>query len=272
MPYYKKYASKPKYNVKRTTSSYKKKKFSSKKAFQKPTQQKSVINSTVMPRELYVKLPWMRTQQTNVPANSALTVTYLGNSLLPTPTGASLTINTGDVWSSGVSEYSAFYSRYRVLGSKITIQLSSITTTQLMRLVLVPISGGDETSTPDLAGRITELDALTYDQLAVFPNAQCKTLGLATGGNTTTYFKMFRKTKNMVQCKDLRDNDNTEANMPDSDGKNGSICTNPASAFFYYLRLFNFAGSIIPVDISTKMSFYVQLMGRVNYVQQAVSA
>lgn len=268
MPYKRPYPSRRKYRKRQ----YKRKRFS-KKRFSKSNYGKTVVKAPVNARDSYVKFPWLRTISTAPAGVSANTLVFLGNSLIPNP--ASLSSNTpsaGDIWCSGVSEYAAFYNNYRVLGSSIKIQITSISSNNVFRVVLLPImAGGAESGAPGtIATRVAELDALTYDQLAQQPFAQSKTLGIATGSNATRFFKMFRKSKYMLGIKDIRDKENTLLNLPDPTGSNGEITVQADDSWFYYLRVFNTSGSAQTAEVQVRLKYYTQLTGRTNWVPIAV--
>lgn len=273
MPYgYRKY-SKKSYSYRKKGYKGTKKRFSKKK-FMRSNYGKTIVKAPVNARDTYVKLPFLRTFQPTIAAASGQTYAVLGNSLIPMPSSYTSVITLGDTWCSGVSEYAAFYNNYRVLGSSIKIQVTAVSANNVFRVVLLPImNGGTEVGgvAGTVAQRITELDALTYDQLAQQPFAQAKTLGVATGGNATVYMKTFRKTKYMLGCKDIKDNNATLFNLPDTNGSNGQISCEVDTSFFYYLRIFNTAGaSSQTVEVQIKAKYYTQLSGRTNWVPIAV--
>lgn len=251
-------------------STYRKRRFSRKKFTKYPNKQRNFISANVLARETFVKLPFYRTiQNISLAASSSVSYSFLGNSLIPYPAAYNTSTPTaGDLWTSGVFEYSNFYNFYRVLGSSIKVQFVAISANNVFRIAIIPVTyAGPESGTlGSVADRITELDALTYDQISMQPGAQTRTLGLATGGNASVVFKLFRKTKNMLASKDIRDNENTLARLPDNNGTNGTIVVNGNSAFFYYIRIFNAAAaSVGTFEIAVRMKYYTQLSGRTNW-------
>lgn len=270
---YKKYSRKG-YSYRKKGYKSTKKRFS-KKRFAKSNYGKTVVKAPVNAKETYVKFPWLRTlQPTILAAPNAQTYVFLGNSLVPQPTNVALfNPSVGDTWCSGVAEYANFYNFYRVLGASISIQITAVSANNVFRAVLLPIAlGGNETGGANtIANRVFELDALTYDQLAQQPFAQSKTIGVATGGNSTRFFKMFRKSKSMLGIKDIRDQDNTLLRLPDPNGTNGTLSVNDNNAWFFYLRIFNTAGaSTQTIEVQVRMKYYTQLTGRTNWVPIAV--
>lgn len=240
----------------------------------KSTKQSTKVSAPVNARETYVKLPWVDTTSTSA-FTTQFNRVYLGNSLIATPTVYTSSVPAaGTEWVSGVSEYATFYNQYRVLGSSIKIQvLASATSASTLGVVLLPImAGGPETATGVVADRITELNALSYDELCMQPNSYHRLIGIGSSGNSTIFMKMFRKTKKMLACKDLRDNEDTLLRLPDPDGRNGTIQIASSSSFFYYLRIFNLTGVSTTFDLQVKMKYYVNLSGRTNWTPITVPA
>lgn len=254
---------------------YKKGKNSSKKykrIFKSTTQHTKVSPMTVA-KETYVKLPYVITYQTAIAAGIGAGYTLLGNSLLPTPQNLSTgAVTAGDIWVSGVKEYSDFYNFYRVLGSKISIQVTAVSANNVFRCALVPVAyGGPETGPQsEIFNKVAELNTLTFDQLCMQPYAQTKILGIASGGNATTYFKMFRKTKNMLSVKDIRDDQDGIMRVPDYSGIGGSYPSNANNSFAYFFKVFNTAGAVQTVEVHVKMTYYTMFSGR-NRTESLVS-
>lgn len=248
-------------------SRFSKKKFTKYKSTKQATKVSAVVNA----RETYVKLPWQNTfPTTTLAAGASTNRAFLGNSLVPFPASySSNTPTAGDEWVSGVSEYASFYNNYRVLGSSIKVQLLCQTSTGCtFGVVLIPVAASGTESGPSsfVQNRITELNALDYDTISMQPYAQSRIIGIGSGGNANVFFKMFRKTKSMLACKDLRDNPDTLLDLPDPSGSAGEIrCTQPDSAFFYYVRVFNLSSAGGQFDMQVKMKYYTNLSGRTNW-------
>jgi len=240
--------------------------FSKKKFFKYSTKQASKIAAPVNARETFVKLPWAEVDQNlALAASSNLFFTFVGNSLAPVPssTGSNVVLS-GSRWASGATEWGAFYNQYRVLGSSIKIQILLSTATNVtVGCILLPVTmGATETGlSGSIADRITELNTFSYEQLLSMPYAKSKMIGIGNSGNNTVYFKMFRKTKNMLGIKDVRDCPAMLQRLPDPDGRNGTY-NNSDYAFFYYLRIFNLTSTAAIVDVQSKMKFYANLSGR----------
>lgn len=269
MPYGRK---KPYYKRnKRYTKPYKKKRFSKKKFVSSAG--KTVVKAPIQARELYVKLHFTQSRNQIIASQSGLTLAVLGNSLIPLPQLYNGTISSGDLWCAGVTEYASFYNLYRVLGSSIKIQITQITTNNVVRCVIVPVAvGGPETGTSHtVADKISELDGLTYDQIIQQPYVTNRILGIASGGPNTLFLKLFRKSKSMISIKDIRDNQDTMIRLPDIIGSNGQILCSSPNAWFYYVRIFN-AGAQTTIDYSIKVKYYVQLAGRTTWTTVATPA
>lgn len=233
------------------------------------------IKAPVQARETFVILPFLKTYQQSIAASSSQSYAVLGNSLVPFPTAYSgIKPNVGDVWVSGVQEYANFYNLYKVLASKIQIQYTAISSSNILRVVFIPVqAGGGETTGLSIADRITELDAMTYDALAMQPYAQSKTLGISTGGNATMFIKCFRKTKHMLGIKDTKDALNYNI-LPESTGggANSSINTGSVNSFFYYTRIFNISAAAQSVELEIKLQYFTQLSGRTNWLPLSTTA
>lgn len=279
MPFYarKSYRRYPSRRTKYTRRTRKtRKRYSKKRFFKYSSKQATKVSAPVNARETYVKLPWVKTFGTDpIGASASDNYVFLGNSLIPAPLSLpNLFIMTGDEWYSGVSEYAAFYNNYRVLGSSIRIQLVGLSsTTTSYAVCLIPImAGGSETGSPSPTARILELNALTYDQLCMQPYAQTRIIGLGSGGMASYTMKMFRKSKSMLACKDLRDNEDTLRDLPDPNGANGSYPTDADNTWFYYFRVINLSTTASSYSMQVKMKAYVNLSGRNNWVPITVPA
>lgn len=252
------------------------KRFSKKRFAKYSSAQKSIIRAPVNARETYVKLPWVNTfSSTSLTTGTSSSRVFLGNSLVPFPTAYNSGVPTaGDEWVSGVAEYSAFYNQYRVLGSSIRLQVICQTSSGVtFGVCLIPVAfGGSESGgAGTVTSRVTELDAMSYDDICMQPGAKCRLVGIGSGGNASVIYKVFRKTKAMLACKDLRDNENTLLRLPDTDGTDGTIATNGNAAFFYYVRVFNLTGSTGSFDMQVKIKYYANLSGRTNWLPLAAA-
>lgn len=232
----------------------------------------SVIKAPVMSRETYAKLSYVRTFQTNIAQSSAVAHVVLGNSLIPMPADYFGTVTVGDIWASGVFEYSNFYNNYKVLACKINVQATAINANNVLRMVMIPVMcGGEEGSSGGtVQNRLNELNGFSYDTLAQQPFAQSRTLGIGTGGNATVFMKAFRKTKHMLAIRDTRDA-LFALDLPNPDGRLGAITCNSDSSWFYYIRIFNTAtASAQSVEVEIRCSYFCQFQGRVNYTPLVV--
>lgn len=251
------------------------KRFSKKRFAKYSSAQKTVVRSPVNARETYVKLPWVNTfSTTSLTSTASSSRSFLGNSLVPYPAAYnSNTPGTGDEWVAGVAEYAAFYNQYRVLGSSIRVQVVCQTSSGVtFGVCLVPIaSGGSENGNNTyISSRISDLDFMTYDELCMQPGAKCKMVGIGSGGNAAITYKMFRKTKQMLACKDLRDNEDTLLRIPDTSGSYGTVQCQASAAFFYYVRVLNLTTNTGSFDMQVKIKYYTQLSGRTNWVPMVV--
>lgn len=272
MPF-KKYGRKKPYSTRRRRAP--RRRFARKRFTKYSTSQKTVVRAPVNAREMYVKFPYSTIKE--IASSGVIPSRYavLANSLIPFPASySSNTPTAGDVWAAGVSEYASQYNFYRVLGCSVSVQYVSESTTTT-RLVMVPVTYGQgEDSVPDqpISDKISELDGLTYDELCSQPYAQSKLVGSNAGGPNVCYMKMFRKTKNMIGVKDLKDNEDTLINLPGAAGENGRIQTSGRSAYIFYLKMFTGGGTVVTSEVQFKIKYYVQLSGRNSWTPTAVPA
>lgn len=249
----------------------------SKKRFNKySTSQKTVVRPLINARETYVKLPWQDTDNlTLVSAGNSSRFAVLGNSLVGVPADYTniAPVNPTE-WAAGVNEYAQFYNKYRVLGASVKIQVVLHSGTDITAgCVLIPIAhGGAEGGVPvnAVAERLAELDALTYDELCLQPHAKSKLIGVANSGNSSVFFKMFRKTKQMISARDIRDVEECLLRLPNPGGTGGTVLLSSRSAWFFYFRLFNLSAGNLTFDHQVRVKYYANLSGRTNWVPQIV--
>jgi len=269
MPLRKKYGSKKPYNFSRRST--RKPRFS-RKRFNKSTPQRSIIRAPVAARELYVKMKYSTIKEIGSAIGPRYTI--LGNSLIPFPASySSNTPTAGDIWVAGIAQYCTQYNLYRVLGCSVSAQYVT-ESTPTTRIVMVPFTyggPGEAGAVTTIADKIAELDTLTYDQLSTLPYAYSKLVGSNAGGPNISYMKMFRKTKNMLGCKDLRDNEDTLLAFPNIGGLDGTIQTSSRASWGFYYKVFSGSGSTVG-EVQFKISYYVQLSGRASWLPQAVEA
>jgi len=248
----------------------------SRKRFAKSTPQRSIIRAPVAARELYVKMKYSTIKPLGTSGVTPNYYAILGNSLIPFPASySSNTPTAGDIWVAGIGQYCTQYNLYRVLGCSVSAQFVT-ENTSVTRIVMVPFTyggPGEAGAVTTIADKITELNTLTYDQLSSLPYAYSKLVGSNAGGPNVCYTKMFRKTKNMLGCKDLRDNEDTLLAFPNLGGLDGTIQTNSRSSYGFYYKIFtgSAAGNDI-AEVQFKISYYVQLSGRASWLPQAVEA
>jgi len=251
--------------------------FSRKRFTKVSSKQRTVISAPVNARETYVKLPWVNTfTTTSLTSLASSSRAFLGNSLVPFPAsyGSSSSPSTGDEWVSGVAQYAAFYDMYRVLGCSIRVQILCQTSSGVtFGVVLVPVTiSGDPNNGFYVDDKIAELDALNYDQLCMLPNTQCRMIGIGSGGNANVFMKGFRKTKQMLAVKDIKDKEDTLIQLPNPNGSGGSILTSGDAAWFWYVRVSNLTTATGGFDMQVKMKYYTQLAGRTAWTPIAVPA
>lgn len=249
-------------------SSAKRSRFSKKKRFVKNNSNMVKINTSVMAKTAYVKLPWTFNEQRSIGATTNYSWTFRGNSIAPQG-GNTTGITAGSILPSGCVEYASFYDKYRVLGASLSVQFLTASTSNWVRVILLPVSASDAAS--DLATIVTEYDTYSYSQLAAMPGAQSRIVGFASGSNAQVFLKAFRKTKHMLGIKDIRDQDELLGDMPSTAGAGGTQPFEEGRQWFYYFRAFNPAGSAVTVEIMAKMKLYVELNNRRAY-QQATSS
>lgn len=231
------------------------------------------VKAPVQARETFCVLPFLKTDQTSIAGSGSKSYSVLGNSLIPLPaTYGSSTPTAGDLWCSGIQEYANFYNHYKVLATKIKVQFTAISANNILRVVMIPIqAGGGEQSSLFISSRITELNALSYDELAQQPFAQSRTLGISTGGNATMFMSSFRKAKHMLGVRDTKDAVQYQ-NLPNTDGSAGTISVEGKTSYFFFIRIFNVSATAQSVEVEIRCKYFTQLTGRTNWVPLVVPA
>lgn len=283
MPYKKNYkpafkrSFKPTYNKKKTYG--KKKRFSSKKTFVKSSLSTTAIKPTTYSRELYQKLRWVKLEALTAPLTSSIRRLYLGNSASPYPPQGALTvfaapaadIPAGEVYPGGFVENASFYDKFNIMGSSIKIfgQIPATTSGIICRVVLIPIMPSPDAATDTIENMVNQLDAYSFDQLMSYPQAQFRQVICASSGHAQFSFKSFRKTKTMLQFKDMKDQETQAMDMPDTAAAAGK---RPASQYQwgYYLRAFNSTGTAFNIETTVTMKLYVRYFQR-RFVQAITS-
>lgn len=268
MPYPKRktYSRKRKYTPRR----YGKRKRFSKKKFVKSTLQYSKINTSVMPRSMYVKLPFAVDFDQQVSVGGSFTWVFLGNSIGPYKQDlVNPPYTPGDIFCQAATQWGAFFDQYVALASSIKLQVLSGGTSGVFRIVLLAVPVNDT----DVATQAGILNAFTYDDLVSWPGASWRTLGVSTGGNMVgTWMKNFTKTKSILGVKDVRDNGQLFSEMPDPDGTQATARTAANEQWFFYLRAFNLGTNLQNVRIILRMKQYLFMKQRNFYGQTTVPA
>lgn len=220
-------------------------------------------NMVTLPREAYVKMVYKDVQALTI--NSAASYADIYNCMSAVPNTATIgTIATGDKIVTGIPEYSAFYDEYTPTGVKIKVTITNPNATNLLRLVVLPRLCRESTGTDK-----TELDAMTYEQLISLPSAQTRTVSVATGGQPIQFIQMYRKTKYMLDIKDIKDNTFIKFEMPS--GVDTTLMTEGTSdidCWYYYVRLFNIgAGTSTGIELRVEMIYYMLLRNR-QFIEQ----
>lgn len=186
---------------------------------------------------------------------------------------------------SGLDRWQSFYQKGLCMGSSIRVDIMPLAnaTETAARWVLLPIAclayeditTPNGTTTADATANQTKgtLDALDYPDLCAYPGAQYGYVRTANSG--VTRFKGFRKTKNMLGFKDVKDNQQSlEMLLPNSAGtvgrNTGSAVADvdEAQGWGWYLRIFG-AGSSNPGNLQflVRQKFYLMLTDRQSYNQ-----
>lgn len=212
----------------------------------------------VISRKTQVKFPYTWTNLEAVGANSSVSLTFVGNALIPNSSSyANDTPQPGDYWAAGVTEYSGFYDKYRVDGSSIKINISTTVANSSLEAVLIAVP--TTTVGGQVSAMISTLDALDYNEIMAWQYASWKLLQ-AGGNNQSIWFNKFRRTRSMLGYKDAGDVQELLAEMPLTDGTGGvkwrqsDMCN-----WFYYLRVFNTTANASSFNIIVKMVQYTTL-------------
>lgn len=240
-------------------------------------------NAPLAARSMYVKLPWVKSYNPSVGANSSVAIAIQGNAIVPYTDngqngsgGLGNVVTTGDQISAGGLEYAQFYDRYTAYGSSIKIEampgvgVTGGSNNNVFKACLfaVPFTGftgatGTAVGTDSWPNVIDQLLNYTYEQLLSWPGAQWRMVSFGAGQNRLK-FKMFRKTKSMCGITNVNDNAEYSGYMPDNTvtGLTGNAGVNPTHGFMYYLRFFNQSGAATPVDLIIRMKTYFKLTSR----------
>lgn len=240
-------------------------KFARKRFTKYSTKQRTIVKAPVLSRELYVKLPWVQQYKITIGSPNAHNDFFLGNSICPHPDVMQLNstiVPSGAVPYAGSYEYQNFYDCYRILGTSIKIMTFS-DSTYVSKCILVPVTCADEIN---WSARKSILDGLSDQELASLPYAQCQYMSSHNGSRAFVFNKTFRKTKNMLGVKDIKDADSTIGNLPvqviASEDQPGTQVPDPTYSFAYYFRIRNTGSSTFAYEYQVKMKAYVQLFGR----------
>lgn len=248
------------------THRYAKKTYKKSYKSKRTTKPKTVFktNSMVMlPREAYVKMVYKDVRLLTIAAGADTSLLYNCMSIAPR-TATINTIATGDKLITGIPEYSVFYDNYTPTGAKIKVTITNNNSTNLLRFVVLPRLCKDSIGTDE-----TELDAMTYEQLISMPSAQARTISLGTGGQPIQSIQMYRKTKYMLDIKDIKDNSQINFEMPVGvDTTLSSWGSNDESCWYYYVAVFNIgAGAVTALECRVEMIYYMLLRNR-QFIEQ----
>lgn len=211
----------------------------------------------VISRQTQVKLPWSESITSTVTGGSSVSYWWLGNSVCPTSVGVDGTPDPGDTYAAGVAQYAGFYNRYRVDGASIKINIINRTNNAYINCVLLSAP-----LTDSLSNTITNLDALSYDDLMSWQYASWKG-SLGSGNNQSIWFNKYRKTKHMLSYRNASDNNEVEFSLPNSNGQNGTYPSQANTGYVYYLRLFNVQTTpptTVSFAMTVKMLLYTTLL------------
>lgn len=240
------------------------------------------LNTQILPKTLFVKIPWCQTFQISVPiGDDGTAYLFQGNGLVPftanglVGAGVGNIPSPGDYLAAGFREYGFLYDRYYVHASKIAIEAmvgnnATPVTNGVMQTVLL-VQPFDHFSTGTTAGNndswqnsLLQLFGYNYDQLASIPYSKTRMIGYNSGGSSRMRVKMFRKTKYAYGVKDVRDNEELQGYTPDYTGITQADLemVNPHHGFYYYWRCYNLSAATMVVDWTVKMTFYVSFTQR----------
>lgn len=267
---------------------YRKGKRGTRKRFARKTFRKSMTlrSGLYIPKEAYVKLPLTQIiQSPALTAGANYNIGIWGAGITcPFSTITSGVPSPGDLYPLGLTQYSEFYKYYKVLGCSAKVQINSSTTisgdssatASASYFCSLVAATGSPYSTDSDSNWVTMVNASTQDLIS-YPGCSWKLLSGTTGNNQNAYLKGWRKTKNMISVKDVRDCDELQGLLPGTDGiyPNGRNPGFPDSSWFWLLRIDPNLTVNIPANsfqIVIKLKYYVQLYGRDFNVQTAVPA
>lgn len=269
------------------------------------------VSKTLIARNQLVKLPWSYTDRQAFTSGSLLPIKYaFSGNCLPGLFGESLD-SANPIYThapAGLDQYASFYKTARVHGSSIRIDLltnsgfdqATNNVSQAIRVCLLALPYARDANYPSVGagtGRynvngayqdpknltftqqnsepstLQEMWNATYEQLINHPYAKWFTIG-GNGASSRCTIKMFRKTKNMSQVKDLKDNDEFE--FPTNPFKNDAQTSFRIFAceegFVYFLYVFPTkpATTQDSIVMTAKLKYYYEFYDMVPQANQLI--
>lgn len=189
----------------------------------------------------------------------------------------------------GLTNWSGFYDQGLCYGSSINITVcqSGAASTATFRYVLIPISCQNFT---DIAQPNSLITGLTYTTLRAQMDALDLVSAMSYPGALTgyvknvytgpTYIKAFRKTKDICNLSDIRDNQEELAmNLPPAATPetgtntpnaifNNAIASSSQTGWVWYFRVYSdTTGSTVVFDFTVRIKYYASLQDRKPFEQ-----
>lgn len=211
----------------------------------------------------FVKLHWeYEANNQSIAAGVNQALTFYPMNACPFSTTAS----ANDQLYTGLSQYTAFYTQFRVMAAKITCTVFNAGTTNVVKTALyaIPYVIDSQFTSNNSPSTVA---ALTLNQIWSYPGVKTRTLGLATGGRNQATLSMYRSSKKMLGKSKIKDAQSTVNLISPSLAH--AVVSYPTDIWYYQLNTFNVSTAAQIVNYSIKIDAWVQCLNA-QFIDQAV--
>nr|QXP07605.1 MAG: putative capsid protein [Arizlama virus] len=176
------------------------------------------IQTSLIPRTLYVKLPCVYSFNMNIDAASGTNIspwtTYnINGNNITTPfielDGVNIVNTLGAPIPMGLARYGQFYRSSRVLGAKCSVEFINTSDVYTPTVAITAYQGRVTLppTSPDYSNNYERVNATDNNSFRAWPNTKYARLGIRDSGASTRRLSMYVKTKSILGVKDVRDED-----------------------------------------------------------------